>query len=84
MSSEMFPQYDTKLFCDIYGDVDTFITDFNDIGKLGGDDTPITETSAKTVYYLLYSKYGNNPIANLDEQLWKFKLFSVIWQFGPT
>ena len=84
MSNEMIPQYGTKLLCDIYGNVDDFIKDFNDIGKLGSSTTPIAETTAKTVFYLLYAKFGNNPIANNDEQLWKFKLFSVIWQYGPT
>lgn len=76
--SNMIPQYGTKLLCDVYGNVDDFIADFNDIGKLGSSTTPISETTAKTVFYLLYAKYGNNPIANNDEQLWKFKLFSVI------
>jgi hypothetical protein len=36
------------------------------------------------VYYLLYARYGNNPIANRDENQFKFKIFSVIFQYGPT
>lgn len=82
--NNMIPQYSTKLFCDIYNNEDDFITDFNDIGKLGGTKTPINTDTAKILFYLLYAKYGNNPIANLDEQQWKFKLFSIIWQYGPT
>lgn len=36
------------------------------------------------VYYLLYARYGNNPIANEDVTQWKYKIFSVIFQYGPT
>ena len=36
------------------------------------------------LYYLLYSKFGNSPIANLDENQFKTKLGAVIWQYGPA
>ena len=77
---EMIPFYNTKLFSDIWSDVDSFLTDYSSVGI----PTTITENSATTLYYLLYARYGNNPIANLDEEQFKYKVFSVIFQYGPT
>lgn len=37
-----------------------------------------------TIYYLLYARYGNNPIANGDVEQWKFKMFATIFAYGPT
>ena len=36
------------------------------------------------MYYLLYARYGNTPIANYDQTQWKYKMFSIIFQYGPT
>ena len=80
MSNEMLPRYSTKLFCEIYEEVNDFIYDYNNIGipKI------ISVQSATTLYYLLYSRFANNPIANYDEEQWKYKIFSIIWQYGPS
>lgn len=80
MSNEMLPRYSTKLFCEMYEEVNDFIYDYNNIGipKI------ISVQTATTLYYLLYAKFGNNPIANMDEEQWKYKIFSIIWQYGPA
>lgn len=36
------------------------------------------------LYYLLYAKYGNTPVANNDLTQFKYKVFSVMYQYGPT
>lgn len=74
------PQYDTMLFSEVYDNPTTFINDYKTIGL----PITISDTSAKTLYLLLYGRYGNNPIANQDVNQWKIKLFSVIFQYGPT
>ena len=76
----LLPQYNTKLFTDIYNNADTFVADYNSI-NLGGltDPTLITK-----LFYLLYSKFGNSPIANLDENQFKYKLFSTVFMYGPA
>ena len=77
---QLLPQYDTKLFTDIYDKVDTFVADYNSI-NLGG----LTDTTLVTkLFYLLYAKFGNSPIANLDENQFKYKLFSVVFMYGPA
>lgn len=80
MSNEMLPQYSTVLFTDIWDDEATFETDLAASPFTGA----ITAANVPLVFYLLYARYGNNPIANQDINQWKFKIFSVIFQYGPT
>ena len=77
---EMIPQYDTKLFTDIFDDAGTFVYYYKNIGI----PTTISDQNARTLYFLLYARYGNTPIANYDEEQWKYKIFSVVFQYGPT
>ena len=60
--SRMIPQYDTKIFTDIWEDKDEFLYDYKHVGI----PTTISDANATTLYYLLYARYGNNPIANRD------------------
>ena len=77
---EMLPQYDTKLMTEVWSQVSEFLTDYQNIGI----PTTISTANATTLYYLLYARYGNTPIANYDENQWKYKIFSIIFQYGPT
>ena len=77
---EMFPQYDTKLMTEVWSKASDFLTDYQNAGI----PTTISNQNATTLYYLLYAKYGNTPIANYDENQWKYKMFSIIFQYGPT
>ena len=70
----------TKKFTDIYSDYTTFKTDY-DASALAG---AVNNTNLQILYYLIYAKYGNNHITNLDENQFKYKLFSIIWKYGPT
>lgn len=38
----------------------------------------------KLIYFLLCSRYANSVIASSDENQFKYKLFSLIFQYGPT
>ena len=78
--AQMIPMYSTKNFEDIYNSVETFMADY---GALGLPKT-ISDQNAQILLYLLYSRYGNSPIANYDENQFKVKLQATIWQFGPT
>lgn len=77
---EMIPQYDTKLFNEIWESVNDFCYDYQHVGI----PTTISVQSAMTLYYLLYAKYANNPLANYDENQFKYKVFSIIYSYGPT
>lgn len=60
--NEFGEYFQTIKFNDIYPDVDTFTTEYNASALKGG----LTEDNITTLYYLLYSKYGNSNIANND------------------
>lgn len=77
---KMLPQYDTKLFNEIWESVNDFCYDYQHVGI----PTTISVQSAMTLYYLLYAKYANNPLANYDENQFKYKVFSIIYSYGPT
>lgn len=78
--SSMIPQYDTKLMTEIWEEAEDFVYDYKHVGI----PTTISDANATTLFYLLYARYGNNPIANYDENQFKYKMFSVIFQYGPT
>lgn len=88
--SSMIPQYSTNIFTDIYPDATTFISDYKNVGipyqYTVGTTTyqTLTDTNVEALFYLLYARYGNSPLANRDITQFKYKLFSTIFQYGPA
>lgn len=82
MSNSMIPQYSTKIFTNIWDEASEFVTDYKASG-LYDTNNKISDTSATTLYYLLYARYGNSPIANRDINQFKYKVYSIIFQYGP-
>lgn len=83
----MKPQYDTKLFTEIWESASDFLADYKNQDQthfVNGVPTTITDANANMTFYLLYSKYGNSPIANYDVNQFKYKIFTIIWQYGPA
>lgn len=77
---QMIPQFNTEIFTDIYDNETDFLNDY----KNNGIPALLKDESIKTLFYLLYARYGNSPIANKDINQFKYKLFSIIYQYGPT
>lgn len=72
--------FDTKTFCDVFEDFDTF----HDVYRsLPTSFQALTEGELETTYYLLYGQYGNSSIASYDENRFIYKLFSIIMTYGP-
>ena len=86
MSNIMKPMYDTNLFCEIWDSSDKFLADYNNTGTEFTNQVPplISQQNALMTYLLLFSRYGNNPIANYDVNQFKNKIFTIIWQYGPA
>ena len=79
------PKYGTFTFCQIWDSYDKFEADYDEAIVLFAQNTsPIKKVALKTLFYLLYAKYGNNPIANNDPNQFKFKVYSTIFAYGPT
>lgn len=82
-NDELIPQYSTITFTDVWDNVDDFKADLAE-SPFDGCISPSNPDNVSILFYLLYARYGNNPIANHDIIQWKFKIFSVIFQYGPT
>ena len=73
-------EYNTLLFTDVWDEAGKFVKDY----QISGIPTTISTDNVKTLYYLLYARYGNTPISAMDEYQWKTRVFSIIFQYGPT
>lgn len=76
----LYGNYRYKKFTDFWTNADDFVADY----KSNGIGTTISEASATLLYYLLYARYGNSTIASSDETQFKYKLFSIVFMYGPT
>ena len=85
MYPELMPSYETKTFSEVFPSYEVFKTDYASFAPLiAGVATPLAEASVKSTFYLLYARYGNNPIVNYDVTQFKMKLISVMVTYGPT
>lgn len=80
MFQNLYGNYRNRKFTDIWGSAEDFLADYND----NGISPTISATSATTLFYLLYARYGNSTIASSDENQFKYKVFSTIFMYGPT
>ena len=75
-----YGNYRTEKFTDFYPKAQDFVNDYHRCGI----PSTITDDTATTLYYLLYARYGNSHIISSDENQFKYKMFSIIFQYGPT
>lgn len=81
---DLRPEYSTKTFSQVYSSYDTFKEDYDALITLvSGGVQPLTEANVRATFYLLFARYGNNPIVNFDITQFKMKLMSVIATYGP-
>lgn len=80
------PEYNHLRFVDVYGNLDKFLDDYNtNVGVYFYQNTaPLSTNYIKTLYFLLYAKFGNTPIVNQDVNQFKFKLFATVFSYGPA
>lgn len=79
-SGSLYGSYRQKRFTDVYERVEDFLADYKDCGI----PTTISDNSAQTLFYLLYGSYGNDVVASSDINRFKYKLFSIIFQYAPN
>ena len=83
----MTSQYTTAIFTDIWNSADEFKADLNAsafAGCMQDGSVEGQKDNVSLLFYLLYAKYGNTPIANNDITQFKYKVFSIMYQYGPT
>lgn len=70
----------TREFGEVYNNANDFYSDYTSFGI----PTTISETNCKTLFYLLYAKYASSHFANENEIQAKMKIFTTIFEYGPT
>lgn len=65
---------------DVWGNSDAFLVDMT----MSEIPLNISIQSTKTLYWLLYSKYGNDIIASSDTNRFKYRVAALIFEYGPT
>lgn len=84
----LYGAYRTKKFGDVWSSLNDFISDYlrNGIPKTIPIDVEdrTDEGSIVNLYFLLYSRYGNDVIASSDLHRFKMNLFAIVWQYGPN
>lgn len=78
--SSLYGNFRTRTFTDIFDAYEKFKETYD----TNGIPTTLDDTSLKTLYYLLYARYGNAHIASSDENQFKYKVFSTIFMYGPA
>lgn len=76
----LYGKYRTKTLTDIWKDYEAFENDLI-ATPLYDDEVEILQ---EPMYYLLYARYGNSHIANSDETQFKYRVFSIVYEYGPT
>lgn len=86
MSKPWFaPKYNKLTFAEVWPTQQAFLDDYSSLGGyLVMPNAPVSQNALKTLYFLLYARYGNNPIVNNDVNQWKFKIFGVIFSYAPA
>lgn len=80
MYKSLYGNYRQVKFTEVYPDATTFVNDYT----TSSIPTTISNKTATTLYYLLYSRYGNSVIASSDTNRFKYDLFATIFSYAPT
>lgn len=80
----MIPMYNTKKFCEIFPDAESFKDNYDTFQSTAGLTNILDDNDKAITWQLLMAKYGNNPIANWSEEQFKLKVWQIMFQYGPT
>lgn len=75
----LYGNYRSRRFTEIFPSANDFV------GQVNQSELAIlSDSDLRIIYYLLYARHGNDPIANSDENQFKYKLYSLLFTHGPT
>lgn len=72
--------YCNPTFGEVFNSVQSFLEGYHNCGI----PTTITDDAATTLFYLLYAKFGNTPIRSNDSNIFAYRVYKNIFQYGPT
>lgn len=79
MMNSLYGNYRTRTFTEIFPNEDTFV---NEVRESRLNNPAITTEHLQQLYYLLYAAYGNSNIASSDENQFKYKMYTIIFNKG--
>lgn len=79
-NKSLYGNYRQVKFTDVWQTAASFVSDY----KNNGIETTISDKTATTLYYLLYSRYGNSVLASSDTNRFKYDVWATIFSYGPT
>lgn len=83
--TSLYGNYRTRTFSDIFYKEGTPSAQiFTEEWEATPFVTELETLNTDLIFALLYSRYGNSNIASSDEDRFKYQLFSIIFQYGPT
>ena len=79
-NGSLYGNFRQNKLTDVWRNSDEFLSDMTNM------EIPlnISIQSTKTLYWLLYSKYGNDIIASSDTNRFKYRVAALIFEYGPT
>lgn len=79
-NNSLYGNYRQVKFTDVFPDLETFQTEYQNAKIAQRISTP----NVPTLYYMLYARYGNSTIASSDTNQFKYKLWTIIFSYGPA
>lgn len=76
------PHDTTKIFTEIFENADSFLDGWKASGLY--EESLVADSSVKKLFFLVYSRYGNSAIANLDVSQFMYRVYAIIFQFAPA
>lgn len=86
-TNNIFPNefnYYTRSFTDIWPNLAAFQADYAAAALDLSDFGQSTDKQVSQLFYLLYAKYGNSHIRSNDEEQFKYKLWAIVFSYGPA
>ena len=80
LNPSLYGNYRYRTFAEIWDNVDAFLEDYQN----NGIAPTVGKESVQPLYYLLYARYGNSTIASSDENQFRYKVWTLIFMYGPT
>lgn len=80
----ILPRYSTMTLTDVWDEASKFLAEYKTSPFYNAAGCTVTDDNITLTFYLLFNKYGNTPIANMDVNQFKFRVFGTIMQYGPT
>ena len=78
----MLPTDSTLKFSEVFDNATKFLNEWK--ASAFYEEGLIKDENVTKTFYLIYAAKGNSAISNMDVNQWKYKVWSIIYQYGPT